>query len=518
MNKKWIIGLAAVIIIGAILYAGSRAAQQSAALQAPEAGETVQAFMGDLAASATASGQVTPQREATLSVTTPGRVQALHVREGDTVQSGDVLMELDAATLALNVANAQQSLRLQEANLASLLEPANEADIASAEAALGSAQANLDDLLAGPSAEEMAAYEANLRSSEASLSSAYANLASTQDSIKASQIQAAEAALAAARLQQQNAQEINEETPNEQTHQTLLEANQAVADAQANLNSLLEGPSLGAAQGSVAAAAARLEGSEANYNIQTSTVNTAQVASAEAQVAQAEANLQSLLAGPSDEDILIAEAEVEQARLNLEDAQEALAEATITAPFSGVVTAVHFSEGEFASGPVIELVDTSTLEVILEVDEVDVGSLSIGQPAIVTLETWPDTEIPSEITAISPVAATDTGSTLVIYEVHLGLDETSLPILVGMTANANLITAEMSDVLLVPNQAINADRETGTYTVNLLIAEGEVEEIPVTIGLRDNLNTQITDGLQAGDELVISNGAPITDIFGPPSE
>ena len=134
------------------------------------------------------------------------------------------------------------------------------------------------------------------------------------------------------------------------------------------------------------------------------------------------------------------------------------------------------------------------------------------------METWPDTEIESEITKIAPTALTDPTSSLVIYEVHLGLDNASLPIRVGMTANANLITAEISDVLLVPNQAINADRATGTFTVNLMVGEQEVEEIPVSIGLRDNSNTEIISGLQAGDELLITNGAPLADIFGPPDE
>ena len=516
MNKKWIIGLLAVIGIGAILFAGSRLAQERAAAQEPAAGETVTAFIGDLSASATASGQVQPQREATLSVTTPGRVDNINVREGDVVAAGDVLMQLDTTSLALNVANAEQNLRLKESNLAALSKPASELDIASAEAALASAEASLADLISGPTPEQLAAYEAGLASSEASLSSAYANLAATQGSVKDSQILAAEAALAAAQLQQQSAQEANADEPNEQTHQAMLQANQAVADAQANLNALRQGPNLGAAQGSVAAASARLDSSQANFNIQVGEASAAQIASAEAQIAQAEASLNSLLEGPSAQDLLIAEAEVEQAQINLANAQEALAKATVAAPFAAIVTAVNYSEGEIASGPVIELVDANSLEVILEVDEVDIGTLSIGQPAIITMETWPDSAIDSEITSISPVAVTDPTSSLVLYEVHLSLGDSGLPIRVGMTANANLITAEVADVLLVPNQAINADRATGTFTVNLLTGEEEAEEIPVTVGLRDNRYTEITNGLQEGDELLITNGAPLADIFGPP--
>ncbi len=516
MKKKWVITLTAVVIIVAILFAASRAAQRAAQTQAPAPGDTVAAFIGDLSARATAAGEVRPLQAATLSAATPARVQQINVRAGDSVQAGDVLMQLDTTMLALNVTIAEQNLYLKEVSLAALQEPANTLDILAAEAAVASAQANLDDLLAGPSAEEMAIYQAAVRQSEASLASASANLATVQGTIKESQIEAAQAALAAAQLQQQAAQEANQETPNEQTHQAMLQANEAVANAQAQLDTLLAGPDVGAAQGNVTAAAARLQGAEANFSVQTGGAKAAQIASAQAQLAQAEASLADLLAGPTAEEMAVATAEVEQARLSLADAQDALAKGTITAPFAGVVTAVVVSEGEFATGPVIEMVDPASLEVVLEVDEVDVGSLQVGQPATLTLETWPDVEIPGEIVTIATSASTQPGSSLVIYQVYLSLGHTDLPVRVGMTANANLITAEKKDVLLVPNQAINVDRSSGTYSVNLVVGEG-TETTPVTIGLRDSSYTQILSGLNEGDELLITNSTPVGNFFGPGS-
>jgi multidrug efflux pump subunit AcrA (membrane-fusion protein) len=96
----------------------------------------------------------------------------------------------------------------------------------------------------------------------------------------------------------------------------------------------------------------------------------------------------------------------------------------------------------------------------------------------------------------------------VVYEVHLGLGDTSLPVLSGLTADANFITAEREDVLLVPNQAINVDRSNGTYSV--ILVKGDItEEVPVTIGLRDGQNTQITSGLNPGDLVLISNNLPV---------
>jgi multidrug efflux pump subunit AcrA (membrane-fusion protein) len=106
----------------------------------------------------------------------------------------------------------------------------------------------------------------------------------------------------------------------------------------------------------------------------------------------------------------------------------------------------------------------------------------------------------------------------VSYEVHLSLAETDLPVLVGMTANADLITAEREDILLLANQAINVDRSTGTYTVNLVTTDTDgnrtITEVEVTIGLRDSDYTQITGGLQEGDEVVVGFVAPVFE-FGP---
>ncbi|MCA9956712.1 MAG: hypothetical protein KC434_18410, partial [Anaerolineales bacterium] len=103
------------------------------------------------------------------------------------------------------------------------------------------------------------------------------------------------------------------------------------------------------------------------------------------------------------------------------------------------------------------------------------------------------------------------GSGLVTYAVYLALGDTNLPIRVGMTANANLITAQRSDVLLVPNRAITQDRAADKFFVTR--ADGEV--IEVTIGLRDDEYTQITSGLTAGDELLIETAVPVDDLFTP---
>jgi HlyD family secretion protein len=522
-RTRWIVigGIILLLVVGFMLVPSllGRLRDSRAAGQA-QSGDTATAFRGDLSATVTASGQVEPDRVTQLSVDTPGLVESVHVRVGDQVQAGDVLVQLETDDLDLQVERAEQNLALSEANLEALLSDPQVEDVAAAEAAVLSAQVSLEDLLAGPSEQDIAESEANLRAQEANVASAAAAYRSTLDSISGSAIAAAEADLVDAQIAYDEAKETSEDDPKGDTHEAFVEAAENLAIAQAALDELLAGPNQGtisSAAAGVSAAAANVDEAAADHELLLSGASEPEIAAAEASLAQAKADLVSLTAGASAEEIAVAAAEIEQARLALVDAQEALANATLTAPFDGVVTAVDVADGEYAAGGVIELV-SSAMNVVLSVDEVDIGALAVGQPAIVALEAWPDVEIGAEITSIAP-GADVSGDGIVSFDVELGLGETSLPVLAGMTADARLIIAEHTNVLLVPNAAITADREVGTYTVNVLTGEVDgssiFEQVQVTIGLRDDDFTEITSGLAEGDTVATSALEAPTRSFGP---
>jgi HlyD family secretion protein len=402
MNKKilWGVGIAAVLAVAAFFIWRGLSADTTAANAANTRTATV--FTGDLAASATASGQLLPQREATLTAATLAKVTEVFVRKGDTVSAGDLLVQLDNESLLLDVNAAAETLALAEARLADLLAPPHETAVATAEANVAAARAQLTDLLAGPTENEISLAQIGVSSATASLNAAAADLGSAADAIKESQIAAAQAALISAQLQLEAAVEANEENTNEATHEARLQAERAVADAQAQLDDLLTGPNLGAAQGGVSAANARLQGREAELEQTLAGPTAAQIASAEASLAQAEAALADLLAGPTNEEIRSLEAEIEQAELNLTNAEEALADAAIAAPFDGVITEVYVNKGEFATGAVVDIADINQLDLVLEVDEVDIGRFTVGQPATFSFEAYPDRLYESEIVAIAP--------------------------------------------------------------------------------------------------------------------
>lgn len=494
--------LAILLALFAILALATAYALQTESAAAQN-DETVELFLGDLAANSTATGSLVANRSAALQAPVAARVTQVYVRPGQSVIAGEPLVALDTTGAALDVAAAQLDVRTAEAALAGLLAKPSAAETVAAEAAVASAQATLDDLLAGPTAAELASLEASLTAAGASVAAANAELSTAENSVTAADLAAAEAALATAQVQLTQARERNAETTNQETHQALMTAEQAVAGAQSRLDELQQGPDTAAAQNSVGAAAARLDASRADFNRQTAGPTATQLAQAEAQLASSEASLAELAAAPTEAKRIEAEANLESARLALADAEEALTRLTIVAPFDGVVTAVHTMPGEIGSGLIVEMVDLDSLQVILQVDEIDVGSLAPGQEAIVTLPGFPGVEIPAEVATIGVAANPSSGGRAVTYDVRLDLPAIDLLLLEGMTADASLVTAEKQGVLLVPNAAVKVDRARGTYSVQRVLADGTTEEVAISIGLRDASYTEVTNGLVAGDRVLI---------------
>jgi len=355
--------------------------------------------------------------------------------------------------------------------------------VANAEIAVRVAEINYLQAQEGATDEVVAAARASVAAAEAQVAGAQAQLDDIDDQI----------AQAGAAVVQAGAAVTQAEAG-------VLQAEAAVTQAGANLTMLLEG----ASEEKIAAAEAQVAQAEGG------------ALQAEAQVEQAKANLAMLIEGASEEKIAIAEAQVAQARISLEEAQDNLAKAALEAPFDGVVTDVYVEVGEWASGLAVDLMDYSSLEVVLDVDEIDIGDLAVGQQAVVTLETWPDEELTGELVSIAPKAKSE--AEIVTYQVRLSLNAGELPIRSGMTANAELVTASREGVLLVPNRAITADRQANKYYVNLIQGD-TVVKTEVTIGLRDNKYTEITSGLKDGDELFIGEVSEVLDFTqGPPEE
>ncbi|MFN8447995.1 MAG: hypothetical protein U0521_05265 [Anaerolineae bacterium] len=84
----------------------------------------------------------------------------------------------------------------------------------------------------------------------------------------------------------------------------------------------------------------------------------------------------------------------------------------------------------------------------------------------------------------------------------------------GMTTEASVVVDSHQDVLVVPNQYIRLDRQSGGAFVNVIQTDGRLRELPVTLGLQGQDRSEITAGLQAGDVIAVDLSADQISLFG----
>jgi HlyD family secretion protein len=414
---------------------------------------------GALLVAVSASGSVEPQARVDLAFESPGEVAEVLVDVGDRVKAGDVLARLDTAQLALQAEQAQAALALAEAQLQQLREGARQ--------------------------QEIAAAEANLRAIQAQASAAAANRDQLQADASDAEIAAAQAQIAAMELQHRvtlinhdrTMGESDDEEKKEQARYDLYTAEKALAAAQAQLDDLLSGADTNA----VRAAQANVSGAEAQRDA-------------------AQAQLDLLLAGATTEQVLDVAGQIAQAEAALELAELSLEEATLYAPFDGMVAAVDLTAGEMATTlPAVTLLDISKFHVTISVDEIDVGRLELEQAARVTLDAFPGAEISGIVKRIAPAASIEGG--VVYYHVVVDLEPTDVPVRADMTANATIAVEELPDVLKIPTWVVRVDQNTGQTYVHRRAGD-DFERVDVALGVRYEGVAQVLSGLSEGDELV----------------
>ena len=204
----------------------------------------------------------------------------------------------------------------------------------------------------------------------------------------------------------------------------------------------------------------------------------------------------------SRDNLQAAQLSLSSAQVDLKSAQTALDNLTLIAPFDGTITAVHVEVGEAAAGPVVEMVTMDNLEVVLDIDQVDIGALKVGQKAAVTFDAWPGQPVMAKVISIAPKA--NATASVVNFEVHLALDRNDLELRAGMTAQAAIQTFSLTGVTLVPSQALTYDGATGKTYVSLVTPQGQ-RQTEVTLGAHDDQYTQVLSGVKDGDTLAVSH-------------
>lgn len=202
------------------------------------------------------------------------------------------------------------------------------------------------------------------------------------------------------------------------------------------------------------------------------------------------------------QDIAAAQARVDaaQATLNL---------ARVISPFAGTVTESHTLTGDqVGAGDTAFRVDNlSSLLVDVKVSEVDINSVSIGQPVTLTFDAILGKEYHGEVVEVTQAGTAEEG--VVNFTVTVELTDADSLVKPGMTAAVNIVVEEMQDALLVPNRAVRlVDGERVVY----VLEEDQPVKKEITLGSSsDTMSVVVGGDLQEGDVIVLNPPAE----FGP---
>lgn len=201
-------------------------------------------------------------------------------------------------------------------------------------------------------------------------------------------------------------------------------------------------------------------------------------------------------------------ADVKRARAQIRVTQAGLERTTLNAPFAGIVAQVTGELGEYTTPsppgiptpPAVDLIDDSCVYVSAPMDEVDAPRLKVGQPARITLDALPGKRFSGTVRRIAPYV-TEVEKQARTVDVEVAFDTPpDRQLLVGYSADAEVVIARRNDVLRVPTQAIQQDG-----TVLVVGDDGRLETRALRAGLANWAFTEVAGGLAVGERVLLSS-------------
>jgi HlyD family secretion protein len=451
----WLMGLmtAGILMVGGGTYVATNLRTPKTDLSKL----TVPVQAQDLTVRITANGTVKPVQSVNLSPKTAGRLAKLLVEQGDRVQQGQIVAQMENAEFEAQLAKAQADLKQAEARLAESKAGSRIEEINQAQARLAQAQANLDAARAKNPAE--------------------------LDQVRA-QVESARARVNLAQARAQRYQDL---------------ANQGAVSLDRRDEALTEERN---ARAALDEAQKRLE--------QQKNTDRPEIAQLEAAVAQSRIALQQLLNGNRPEQIAQLQAAVEGAKAQVQAIQVQLNDTVIRAPFSGIVTQKYATEGAFVT-PTTSASSTASatstsivavakdLEVLAKVPEVDIGQIKPGQSVEVVADAFPDKVFKGRVQLVAPEAVVEQNVTS--FQVRVALITGQNELRSGMNVNLTFLGEQVSNALVVPSVAIvTPEGKTGVMIPD---ANNKPKFKPVTIGVMLQNQTQILEGLKQGELVFI---------------
>jgi hypothetical protein len=466
----------------------------------------------DLSDSISMKGTISGESKTNVMSIASAEVTSVSVQPGDIISEGDPLVTLDTADLEKEIASLGTDITNADAiaqnETAQKKDSLNQA-VEDQNTALSRAQSTIDE-----AQRDLDSTQNNYNSCKDSLDKKNGSLSDAKR-----ELEAAEKELQKASTALESAQTAYTADPDDKklkkaydaALKTQTEKQTAYEKAQLSLTNLqtdiasLEAE-LSTYDSSIKAAQNTLESAKESY---------ADTATSTARTVAAAQNAVNMEQYQSDDSHSLSE--------KLDNLKKQLDDCTLTAPCSGVVTAVNVSVGDnYAAGTtMITIEDTSALKVIVNVEEANILKLQEGMKAIITTDATGEEEISGTVTRVVRVKNQSTTDAAApgSYSAEISIDSTSL--LVGMNAKARIILQEKSSVLAVPYDLIRLDDDGSNY---VLVAIGNEDGTATAVrknivcGEEVDYYTEITGGdLKEGDLLIYDYNGTVTEgqIFSP---
>lgn len=211
----------------------------------------------------------------------------------------------------------------------------------------------------------------------------------------------------------------------------------------------------------------------------------------------------------------LAEVSVSLSQIALQEAGRKLDTYTIRAPFDGIVTGLSVESGDTISQTnVLASVIKKSMKAVITLNEVDAAKVKIGDTATLSFDALPQVEVTGVVAKLDTIGVVTQG--VVSYGAEITLDQTIPNLKPGMSTTAEILIADKQNVLLVPTAAVTTEGSQASVLViqgngqsNGTSSEGAVaptsEQREITIGISDNVSTEVLDGLREGERVVVNS-------------
>jgi len=531
-TKKRIIIIVVITVLaggGYLLFGRQKTAEQSYAV----------ARRGDIKQEVSVTGHVKPAESVTLAFERGGKVARVYAKIGDNVRAGQTLVGLENGDTAAQLLQAEASLDAAKAKLDELRRGTRPEELAAAETSVVSAKANLSNVKAKAAADLKDDYDAALSAIQTAVNSARNSLYTLTDiqsthfggndtdgmnitNVKAAAIfdllgQANSGRAANSLISTFNggAFGLVQGAVNNPTYENIDAAIAKVDIALQRVKDALyaipiiadlttaEKTNLSTEKTNINTQITGVSTVEQALNVQKAT-NVSAISTAEASLAGVEDTLAIKRAGTVPEQIAAQEANVKSAAANVQNYSALLGKTIIRSPINGVVTKQEAKVGEITTAGVVivSVISEKQFEIEANISEADIAKVAILNPAVITLDAYGN-----DVIFKAKVIKIDPGETIIegvaAYKTTFQFSEEDGRIKSGMTANIDILTATVQNVISVPQRVVYT--RDGDKYVRVLDGR-EIREVKVKTGLRGNDGyVEIKEGVAEGDKVIMAD-------------